>query len=159
MKTCTLLFLIKRDSDKNIKDILLAMKKRGFGVGKYNGVGGKVEIEERVEEAAIREAQEEIGVSIIEKDLEKVGSIDFYFKFKPDWNQIVHIFFVENWTGDIKETEEMSPNWYGIVDIPYDKMWDDDKHWLPTAISGNKISGSFTFDDNGMVIENNLKII
>ncbi|OIP76236.1 MAG: hypothetical protein AUK09_02515 [Parcubacteria group bacterium CG2_30_36_38] len=37
MKQATLCLLIKRDS----KEILLAMKKRGFGVGKWNGVGGK----------------------------------------------------------------------------------------------------------------------
>ena len=37
MKLVTLLFL-RRDGQ-----ILLAMKKRGFGEGKWNGVGGKVE--------------------------------------------------------------------------------------------------------------------
>ncbi|MEK7504190.1 MAG: hypothetical protein AAB550_01680 [Patescibacteria group bacterium] len=36
MKQATLCFLVKDNQ------ILLAMKKRGFGVGKWNGVGGKV---------------------------------------------------------------------------------------------------------------------
>ena len=36
--------------------ILLAMKKRGFGMGKYNGFGGKVERNgETIYQAAIRE--------------------------------------------------------------------------------------------------------
>lgn len=34
---CTLLFLKKN------RQLLLAMKKRGFGAGKWNGVGGKLE--------------------------------------------------------------------------------------------------------------------
>ena len=42
--------------------ILLAMKKRGFGTGKYNGVGGKIENGETLNEAMIRETKEEIGV-------------------------------------------------------------------------------------------------
>ena len=36
------MFLVERDS------ILLGMKKRGFGVGKYNGFGGKVEKDESI---------------------------------------------------------------------------------------------------------------
>jgi hypothetical protein len=35
--------------DKDKKRILLAMKKRGFGVGKYNGFGGKVKEDETKE--------------------------------------------------------------------------------------------------------------
>ena len=45
----TTLCLLKKDNR-----ILLAMKKRGFGEGKYNGVGGKIENGETPEEAMIR---------------------------------------------------------------------------------------------------------
>jgi 8-oxo-dGTP pyrophosphatase MutT (NUDIX family) len=41
--------------------ILLAMKKRGFGAGKYNGFGGKVELRETLLEAALREFEEVWG--------------------------------------------------------------------------------------------------
>jgi len=51
-KHLTLLFLIKEDQ------ILLAMKKRGFGMGRFNGVGGKIEPGETIEQAMIRECQE-----------------------------------------------------------------------------------------------------
>ena len=53
----TLLFLLKENQ------ILLGMKKRGFGAGKYNGIGGKLEPDETVEQAMVRETQEEIGVT------------------------------------------------------------------------------------------------
>lgn len=35
--------------------VLLGMKKRGFGAGKWNGFGGKVQPEETIEDAARRQ--------------------------------------------------------------------------------------------------------
>ena len=49
LRKCSLLFL------RNGEKILLAMKKKGFGEGKYNGVGGKQEKGEDIEQTAIRE--------------------------------------------------------------------------------------------------------
>jgi len=60
---------------KNDNQILLAMKKRGFGEGKYNGVGGKIDKGETPEQAMIREVQEEILVTPTK--YEKVGFIEF----------------------------------------------------------------------------------
>ena len=57
-KVLSLLYL-RRDNE-----ILLAMKKRGFGEGRWNGVGGKVEAGESIEQAMICEAQEEISVTL-----------------------------------------------------------------------------------------------
>ena len=45
------------------RQLLLGRKKRGFGEGKWNGFGGKLEPGETVEEAAVRELQEESGVT------------------------------------------------------------------------------------------------
>ena len=39
---------------RNNSDVLLGMKKRGFGVGRWNGFGGKVHSNETVLEAAKR---------------------------------------------------------------------------------------------------------
>ena len=62
LRNSTLVFLIKKNNG-SITDICLAMKKRGFGKGRWNGVGGKVEAGETIEAAAMREAREEIGVT------------------------------------------------------------------------------------------------
>jgi len=71
--------------------ILLAMKKRGFGEGKYNGVGGKIENGETPEETMIRESKEEILVT--PKEYEKVGIIEFdeFYKGKKE-KVIMHIY-------------------------------------------------------------------
>ena len=148
MKERTLLFLYKPKE----RQILLAMKKRGFGEGKWNGVGGKIEAGETIEAAAVREAKEEIGVDIEPADLKKAAVIDFSFDGKPDFNQRVHAFFTEVWEGEPRESEEMRPEWYSTDAVPYEAMWIDDRHWLPRALAGEKLSARFTFDRDGSEI-------
>lgn len=155
-KQATLVFLIKK-SDNKIQDIALAMKKRGFGINKWNGVGGKVESGETIEQAAIRETEEEISVVI--KDISKVAELTFYFSDNPDWNQIVHVYFAENWEGEPVESEEMKPQWYSIDSIPYENMWPDDKFWLPELIKERKLKASFTLDSHDTILEQHIDIV
>lgn len=71
--------------------ICLAMKKRGFGEGNWNGYGGKVEEGESIEEAVVREIQEESGIEVAVDVLEKVAINEFFF---PDGKHLeVHTFF------------------------------------------------------------------
>ncbi|MBI4991648.1 MAG: 8-oxo-dGTP diphosphatase [Candidatus Harrisonbacteria bacterium] len=133
--------------------ILLAMKKRGFGAGKWNGFGGKVGEGEGLETAAIRELQEEAGIQSKEDNLQKVGDISFYFKENSEWNQQVHIFLVKGWNGEAQESEEMKPRWYNIDNIPYGSMWAADKEWLPLILQGKKIRGEVHFCSRGDVVE------
>lgn len=121
------------------------MKKRGFGEGYWNGVGGKVEGKETVEETAIREAKEEIIVHL--KVFEKVAELNFDHKENPTKNQKVHVFLCEKWKGNPKETDEMKPLWFSQEHIPYNAMWSDDKIWLPKIIAGEKLTGTFYFDE------------
>ena len=147
MRLTTLCLLVKEN------EILLAIKKRGFGAGKFNGVGGKVEEGETVEAAAVREIEEEIGVVADPANMEKVGNVKFYFKDKPEWDQHMHVFLVKDWKGDPQESEEMAPVWYSKSDIPFDTMWPDDKHWLPAVLSGKKVEGKFYFVNEGAQID------
>ena len=146
MRNTTLCFLVKEDK------VLLAMKKRGFGVGKWNGVGGKVEAGETIAEGAAREANEEIGVLINPEHLRSHGIIEFSFNDKPEWGQRVHLFVAEKWEGEPVESEEMRPQWYAHHEIPFDSMWLDDPHWLPKILEGKRIEGEFMFNENGSEI-------
>ena len=122
--------------------ILLGMKKKGFGKGWWNGFGGKVEEGESIKEAARRETKEETGIDV--KDLNKIGIIEFRFK---NYQEIleVHLFKSEKFSGEPTESEEMSPKWFHVDKIPFDKMWPDDIFWMPLFLSGKKFSAKFIF--------------
>ena len=144
-KVLTLAFLLK-DSH-----ICLAMKKRGFGEGNWNGYGGKLEEGETITEAVVREIFEESGVVVEEHNLEKVAVVDFHF---VDGKHLeVHTYFVRTWNGDPEETEEMKPEWFLYDAIPYEKMWADDPHWLPRVLRGEKLVGKVWFKEDGKSID------
>lgn len=138
LRQATICLLIKEDK------ILLAMKKRGFGMGKWNGVGGKPNNGELIEDAAIRETQEEIGVT--PKNIQKVATLNFYFPNHPDWSQQVLVYNVKEWDGEPMETEEMAPKWFPKDQIPYDSMWEDDKYWFPLVLAGKSVDADFLFE-------------
>ena len=137
---------IVREGDK----VLLGMKKRGFGAGFWNGFGGKVEPGETIEQGARRELQEEAG--IVAASLTQVGRIDFDFVDDPVRLE-VHVFLVDGFTGIPMETEEMRPQWYDLAAIPYEKMWLDDRYWLPLALEGKLFKGRFLFRGTDKIVE------
>lgn len=136
--------------------ILLGMKKRGFGAGRWNGFGGKVSAAETIEDAAKREIKEEAGIEV--RDLNKVGIIDFEFKGNPEILQ-VHIFKASDFTGDPEETEEMRPEWFDINEIPFASMWQDDKYWFPLFLENKKFQGKFLFDDADNILDYSLDLV
>jgi 8-oxo-dGTP diphosphatase len=121
--------------------ILLGMKKRGFGAGKWNGFGGKVQDGESIEAAAARELAEESGLIAAPADFENVARIRFFETNTPIFDDTV--FFLRKWEGVEKETEEMRPQWFDV--LPYDAMWAADRLWIPLLLAGKKIDGTVRF--------------
>ncbi|MBU0530287.1 MAG: NUDIX domain-containing protein [Nanoarchaeota archaeon] len=156
MKHMTLCFVFKPEEKK----ILLGYKKIGFGKGKFNGFGGRVEENETIEDAAVRELFEESGIKTTTKDIRKVAENTFLFPHVPEekgWNQIVHVFFADSWEGEPRESNEMIPEWVDIDKIPFDRMWQDDIHWLPLVLKNNRVKGRFSFnEDNESIHEMSL---
>ncbi len=139
-------------------EICLAMKKRGFGIGRWNGVGGKMdERDKTIEDAAKRETEEEIGV--FANELKKIAEMSFYFPHNSAWDQLVHVYFSESWIGEPKESEEMSPKWFSAKEIPFQEMWPDDEFWLPEVLRGNLLKATFKFGENDVILEKEVKII
>lgn len=126
------------------------MKKRGFGEGKWNGVGGKPNPDESIEDAAIRETFEEIGVKPAK--LKHRAVLNFYFpEENKEWNQQVMVYMVDVWEGEPSESEEMAPKWFNHKEIPYESMWSDDIHWLPKVLEGQFVTADFYFDENQQI--------
>lgn len=155
LRDSTLIFLIKKEGDL-ASEILLAMKKRGFGKGRWNGVGGKVEEGETTQAAAKREAREEIGIEIGE--MTKKAELSFYFPHNPSFDQKVHVYFVEDYTGIPTETEEMAPQWYSVESIPYTEMWPDDILWLPKVLTGSFVTGRIVFGEGDVILEQEILV-
>jgi len=131
LRQATICLLRKND------EVLLAMKKRGFGVGKWNG---------------------EIGVTPVA--IEQVAVLDFRFPDVPaekNWDQQVVVFICNEWTGEFAESEEMLPKWFKISEIPYDQMWSDDVFWMPKVFSGQKVKAEFIFSGEGKLKEHKFK--
>ena len=136
-RTLTLCMVCKEDQ------ILLGMKKRGFGAGRWNGFGGKVEEGESIEEAATREMKEE--VSIVPITMFKTGILEFSFQ-KESLELEVHIFKVTSYEGEPCESEEMRPQWFAWSEVPFLQMWVDDQYWFPFLQTNELFMERFVFD-------------
>ncbi len=130
------------------QNVLLAMKKKGFGAGKWNGYGGKVEPGETIVGAAVRELREESEISIEQKELLALGVMHFVFLEKHEWDQDVHIFLLESMK-EAKETEEMKPEIFSKQKIPFSDMWEGDDKWIPLILEKQKIEATLEFTGEG----------
>ncbi|KAK1942257.1 7,8-dihydro-8-oxoguanine triphosphatase [Phytophthora citrophthora] len=156
-KLLTLAFIV-RDGTAS-QQVLLGMKKRGFGMGKWNGFGGKVEASDaNVAAAAAREIKEEANVDVKVEDLEPRGVLLFSFEQAKEVME-VHVFLTQQFSGEPSESEEMKPQWYDVADIPYKNMWADDHFWLPHVLSGKSVNGHFHFSaDEDSILDHELKV-
>lgn len=140
--------------NEKAKEILLGMKtKHLFGGGNYNGPGGKFkETDKTIEQTAIRETQEEAGLVIKLEDLIKAGEFTFIFpESQKQFNQVVHVYLIRKWQGNPTNSDEMLWKWFSFEKIPYERMWDDDKYWLPEILKARRIKSTFYFDENKKV--------
>lgn len=138
----TAVMLLKKDGK-----VLLGLKKRGFGMGKLTSVGGKQEKDESIDETAIRETFEEIGVKVTE--MEHMADIVFdnlHYKGKPE-RDMMHVFVATKWQGEPQESDEIKPEWVKISEMPYRRMWGDNEHWLPEVLRGNKVEAWFYYNE------------
>jgi 8-oxo-dGTP diphosphatase len=127
--------------------LLLILKKRGLGKGKYNAPGGRVEKGETLEQTAIRETQEEVGLT--PSGLSPAGRLDF--AFTDGYSLQAHVFTATDAQGTLCETDEALPFWCDENDIPYDKMWSDDRLWLPLMLDGTRFEAQFIFENDHML--------
>lgn len=128
--------------------VLLIHKKRGLGAGKINAPGGRLEPGETPAQAAVREVHEEVGLTITH-GLRKVG-IQRH-QFVDGLRLLIHVFLADRATGPLTETDEARPFWVPTDDVPYDRLWADNRLWLPAVLRGAWADGRYIFDDDAMV--------
>jgi 8-oxo-dGTP diphosphatase len=132
--------------DKEREQVLFIHKKTGLGQGKVSAPGGRLEAGESFLEAAVRECQEEVSVT----PLAPVKRMELYFQFTSGYALYGEAFFAERWEGEPLPSAEADPFWCSLNEIPWDKMWEDDRYWLLQAMAGKKMQGFYVFNDDKM---------
>ena len=149
------LILIVEQVGLTQRRILLGMKKRGFGEGKWNGFGGKVENDETVFDGAMRELQEEC--SITAENMTQAGLLAFDFPDESCDPLLVHVFKASAYTGTIAESEEMRPCWFDVNEIPFEEMWQDDILWFPHLLADRPFVGKCVFKEVHTMVSHEIR--
>lgn len=136
--------------------LLLGMKKRRFGAGRWNGYGGKLEGGESLEDNVRREVLEESGIRVT--TMEKLGFVHFDLQERPIAMN-VHVFRIIGHEGEAVETEEMRPEWFDTEKLPYDRMWPTDPFWLPLFLAGKKFEAKFLMDKDDKPVSHEIKLL
>ena len=74
-----------------------------------------------------------------------------HFQFADGYALHCTVFVAEGCDGEPTETDEAIPLWVQRAEIPYDKMWADDRHWLPGVLEGRNFRGYFEFESDRML--------
>lgn len=93
---------------------------------KWIGIGGKFEDKESPEECMTREAYEETGLTLINPEYR--GLLTFVSNKWP--TEYIHLFYANNFRGELKECDEGNLEWVKIEDIYSLPLWQGDKIFL-----------------------------
>lgn len=131
----------------------MGLKRRGFGMGKLTGIGGKIEAGETPAVAAAREVAEEVAITLQPGRLRWCADLDFRFPLRPAWSMPVRVFVAELPTGaQARASDEIDPCWLAVQALPFERMWDDGRYWLPGALRERGARWRFQFAaDNATV--------
>jgi 8-oxo-dGTP diphosphatase len=132
----TLGFVLSPDRQR----VLLVHRNRRAGdahLGKYNGLGGKVEPNEDVVACICREIYEESGLECLDLTLRGTVSWPGFGKGGEDWFGFV--FRIDRFAGTpFAENDDGPLVWVEverILDLP---LWEGDRHFLPLVFHGEK---------------------
>ena len=95
----------------------------------------------------VADSREEVGISV--SNLEYCGQ--HRFQFVDGYSIHVWVYRTRDFAGEPVETREAKPFWVPIDRIPYEKMWEDDRYWLPMLIRGQRFQARWIFDGDRML--------
>ena len=121
-------------------------------LGKYNGLGGKLEPDEDVVAGMRREIREEAGIECDALSLRGTISWPGFGKQGEDW--LGFVFLITGFTGTpFERNPEGTLEWVAvdrILDLP---LWDGDRHFLPLVFDADPraFHGVMPYRDGRMV--------
>jgi 8-oxo-dGTP diphosphatase len=123
-------------------------KENDMHLGKWNGLGGKLEPSETPEECALREIREESGLLAHNPHLK--GFLTFPgFANDEDWYAFV--FVVYDFEGELVESPEGILQWIDDDELLKLNLWEGDLIFLPWLQQEGFFSGKFVYEDGRLV--------
>lgn len=132
--------------ERNGKVLLQLKAAHKFGGGRWNGPGGKVEEQEEPEGGIIREVYEETCLAIDEPQFH--GTITIAFGAPEQYRLTAYVYVARTFTGHPSGNEEGRLRWFPMNRLPYDRMWLDQRYWLPIVLAGGHVQGLCVFEDD-----------
>lgn len=104
-------------------------REHDYQLGKYNGLGGKLEPGEDVVAGMKREIAEEAGIVVTSLRLR--GTVSWP-GFSANGDEFGFIFLIDGWEGEPYEANEEGPlSWRRIDELDSLPMWEGDRYFLP----------------------------
>jgi 8-oxo-dGTP diphosphatase len=145
MKLATLCYL--RRAGKTLM-VYRNKKPNDMHLGKWNGLGGKLERGESPEECAVREIFEESGLHVNKLILK--GFLTFpSFSNDEDWYAFVYL--VRDFNGSLTNSPEGELRWIENAKLLDLNLWEGDRIFLPLLDKPGIFSGKFTYKDGNLV--------
>ena len=99
-------------------------------LGKYNGLGGKLEPNEDVAAGMRREIREEAGIECLDLTLRGTISWPGFGKGGEDW--FGFLFIITRFSGTaLERNPEGTLEWVEVAELPELPLWEGDRHFLP----------------------------
>ena len=105
-------------------------------LGKYNGLGGKMQPDEDVVACMRREIREEAGIECEQMVLRGTVSWPGFGAQGEDW--LGFIFLIHRFSGTpLERNPEGELSWVPVKDIMSLPLWDGDRHFLPLVFDAD----------------------
>ncbi|MGE5429978.1 MAG: NUDIX hydrolase [Syntrophomonadaceae bacterium] len=141
MKLATLCYVKHNGSTLMLHRI---KKQNDMHEGKWNGLGGKLELGETPEECVIREVHEESGLKIDSPRLH--GFITFpVFDGVDDW--YVFVYSADSFEGELIDSNEGVLKWIPDDELFDLNLWEGDKTFIEWMLEGKFFSAKFNYKD------------
>ena len=139
----TLIYLLDRDSN-SVLLINRDARPDDDHYGKFNGLGGKLEVDESVIAGALRELTEEAGVTATSLSLRGTISWSNFGPKREEW--LGFVFLADAWELErLLQACDPNPGLRASADLP---MWEGDRHFIPLVFDNDErqFHGSMPYD-------------
>lgn len=144
-------------------EVLMIHKHSGtknFHSGKWNGLGGKLEVGETPRQAALREFFEESGIQLQSAQLEERGAI-YFPNFKPqakeDWMVFIFVATISNSqkknfnekdSQNTASSASESLHWVDKASVLTLPLWPADQKFVAQILAGQTVNGTILYSND-----------